>query len=32
MMQRGCGIVCVHFATGLPGADVAPDGDHPLLR
>jgi type 1 glutamine amidotransferase len=32
MMQRGCGIVCVHYATGLLGEDVKPDGDHPLLR
>lgn len=32
MMQRGCGIVCVHYATGLLGQDVAKDGDHPLLR
>jgi type 1 glutamine amidotransferase len=32
MMQRGCGIVCVHYATGLLGEDVRPDGDHPLLR
>jgi type 1 glutamine amidotransferase len=32
MMQRGCGIVCVHYATGLLGADVRSDGDHPLLR
>jgi type 1 glutamine amidotransferase len=32
MMQRGCGIVCVHYATGLKGEDVTPDGDHPLLR
>jgi type 1 glutamine amidotransferase len=32
MMQRGCGIVCVHSATGLKGEDVKPDGDHPLLR
>lgn len=32
MMQRGCGIVCVHYATGLKGEDVAADGDHPLLR
>jgi hypothetical protein len=32
MMQRGCGIVAVHYATGLLGKDVAPDGDHPLLR
>ncbi len=32
MMRRGCGIVCVHYATGLRGEDVASDGDHPLLR
>jgi type 1 glutamine amidotransferase len=32
MMKRGCGIVCVHYATGLLGEDVKPDGDHPLLR
>ena len=32
MMDRGCGIVCVHYATGLRGEDVAADGDHPLLR
>lgn len=32
MMDRGCGIVCVHYATGLLGEDVAPNGDHPLLR
>ncbi len=32
MMQRGCGIVCLHYATGLLGEDVKPDGDHPLLR
>ena len=31
MMQRGCGIVCVHYATGLLGEDVTPEGDHPLL-
>jgi type 1 glutamine amidotransferase len=32
MMRRGCGLACVHYATGLLGADVKPDGDHPLLR
>ncbi len=32
MMQRGCGIVCVHYATGLLGADVSKEGDHPLLE
>lgn len=32
MMQRGCGIVCVHYATGLLGEDVTPAGEHPLLQ
>lgn len=32
MMARGCGIVCVHYATGLLGEDVTAEGDHPLLR
>ncbi|MBM3762275.1 MAG: ThuA domain-containing protein [Acidobacteria bacterium] len=32
MMQRGCGIACIHFATGLQAKDVPPSGDHPLLR
>jgi type 1 glutamine amidotransferase len=32
MMQRGCGIVCLHFATGLRPEDVAEDGAHPLLQ
>ncbi|MCP4174909.1 MAG: ThuA domain-containing protein [Fuerstiella sp.] len=32
MMNRGCGIVCVHYATGLRAADVAEDGEHPLLH
>jgi hypothetical protein len=32
MMKRGCGIVCVHYATGLLGEDVKPDGEHPLLH
>lgn len=31
MMDRGCGIVCVHYATGLLGEDVSKDGSHPLL-
>lgn len=31
MMNRGCGIVCVHYATGLRATDVKPDGEHPLL-
>jgi hypothetical protein len=32
MMDRGCGIVCVHYATGLRASMVSADGDHPLLR
>lgn len=32
MMQRGCGLVCAHYATGLRAVDVPPDGNHPLLR
>jgi type 1 glutamine amidotransferase len=32
MMQRGCGMVCVHYATGVHGDDVSTEGDHPLLR
>ena len=31
MAKRGCGIVCVHYATGLRAEDVAADGAHPLL-
>ncbi len=30
-MDRGCGIVCVHYATGLRKQHVAEDGAHPLL-
>ncbi|WP_146527565.1 ThuA domain-containing protein [Novipirellula artificiosorum] len=32
MMRRGCGIACIHYATGLLGKDVAADGEHPLLH
>ena len=32
MMDHGCGLVCLHFATGLITSHVAADGDHPLLR
>ena len=32
MMARGCGMVCVHYGTGLTNEDVARDGDHPLLH
>ena len=31
VMARGCGIVCVHYATGLMGHDVGQAGEHPLL-
>ena len=31
-MQRGAGMACVHYATGLRAEDVAPDGAHPLLE
>jgi type 1 glutamine amidotransferase len=31
LMQRGAGVVCVHFATGLRKADIPADGNHPLL-
>ena len=32
MMARGCGITCLHYATGLRADDVAADGEHPLLH
>jgi hypothetical protein len=32
LMDRGCGLVCIHYATGLRAQHVAEDGDHPLLR
>jgi type 1 glutamine amidotransferase len=32
MMDRGCGIACIHYATGLSNGDVASDGEHPLLH
>ena len=31
MMNRGCGIVCIHYATGLKKEDVSATGEHPLL-
>ncbi len=31
LMDAGCGIVCLHYATGLRKQHVAEDGDHPLL-
>ncbi|HMO94345.1 MAG TPA: ThuA domain-containing protein [Pirellulaceae bacterium] len=32
LMDRGCGMLCLHFATGLAQKDVAADGHHPLLE
>lgn len=32
LMNNGCGMVCIHYATGLWGQDVPADGDHPMLR
>ena len=32
VMERGCGIVCVHYATGLRAEDVTAEGEHPLLH
>ena len=32
MMDRGCGLVCVHYGVGLQKEDVAADGEHPLLH
>jgi type 1 glutamine amidotransferase len=32
MMKRGCGLVCIHYATGLEGKHVTKEGDHPLLH
>jgi type 1 glutamine amidotransferase len=32
MMARGCGMVLVHYSTGLRAEDVAEDGEHPLLH
>ena len=31
LMDRGCGIVCIHYATGLRAEHVTEDGAHPLL-
>jgi type 1 glutamine amidotransferase len=32
MMKRGCGLVCIHYATGLEAKHVTKEGDHPLLH
>ncbi|MFW6171886.1 MAG: ThuA domain-containing protein [Planctomycetota bacterium] len=31
MMSKGCGMVCVHYATGLRPQHVGESGEHPLL-
>jgi type 1 glutamine amidotransferase len=31
MMDHGCGLVAVHYATGLAANHVSPTGEHPLL-
>ncbi len=31
LVSNGCGMVCIHYATGLGAQDVAEDGQHPLL-
>lgn len=32
LMDKGVGIVCLHYATGVTGDKVGKDGDHPLLH
>ncbi len=32
MMSHGCGVACIHYATGLRAEDVQADGEHPLLH
>jgi len=32
MTKRGCGIVAIHYATGLEAKHIAEDGEHPLLH
>lgn len=32
MTKRGCGIVALHYATGLEAKHVSAEGDHPLLH
>ena len=32
LMEGGCGLICIHYATGLQAAHVSEDGDHPLLH
>jgi hypothetical protein len=32
MTKASCGIVCIHYATGLEAKHVSPEGAHPLLE
>ena len=32
LVNKGVGLACVHYATGLRAEDVQPDGSHPLLK
>lgn len=32
MMDRGCGLLCYHYATGLTRGQMPDDGTHPLLQ
>ena len=32
MMDKGAGLVALHYATGITGDKVGEDGDHPLLH
>src|SRR5262249_49695000 len=32
MTKAGCGIACIHYATGLEAKHVSPEGAHPLLE
>lgn len=32
MMDRGVGLACIHYATGVRGENEPIEGDHPLLR
>ncbi|MCA9130467.1 MAG: ThuA domain-containing protein [Planctomycetales bacterium] len=32
LMDRGCGLVCFHYATGLTAGQMPDSGEHPLLQ
>ncbi len=32
LMDKGCGLVCYHYATGLTKGQMPDSGDHPLLK